>query len=291
MSLQGFPEDLARSFGEDATLGNVLQMLDKHYGIVMTFDTLSKKLYSLKQRMGENMTKFGVHLSQQVQILQTEYTGRIEQDHVEEVKQDHFYEGLNPKYWQMLAHKVNGENPVTYSELLLAALKLKRQAEARHPLLLKTTTTGSSNVTHSHSQGNLFLSRKLKGSHTFTAQSAAVEDPETEEVSGPKPDGDKEAKCSAEEDTGMSGEVGSIDQSLGYIVQVANAVELYQKKNCNCFGCGSPDHLVKTYPKDLGKTARKVDLNLKEGMANKGGQTSLKFVVAQQATTGKAPWT
>ena len=45
-----------------------------------------------------------------------------------------------------------------------------------------------------------------------------VGDQETEEDSGPKPDGEKEAKSSAEEDVGMSGEVGSTDQSLGYIV-------------------------------------------------------------------------
>ena len=45
----------------------------------------------------------------------------------------------------------------------------------------------------------------------------------------------------------------------------ANAIELYQKKNCKCFGCGSPDHLVKDCTKDLGKTVRKVGLNLKEG--------------------------
>ena len=69
----------------------------------------------------------------------------------------------------MLAHRVDGENPVTYSELLLAVWKLERQAEARGPLLLNATTTEGSNVTHSQSQGNLFPSRKLKGSHTFTA--------------------------------------------------------------------------------------------------------------------------
>ena len=55
-----------------------------------------------------------------------EYPGRMQQKHVEEVKWDHFYEGLSPKYWQILAHKVDGENPVTYSELLLAAPKLER---------------------------------------------------------------------------------------------------------------------------------------------------------------------
>ena len=47
-SLQGFLGDLVQSLGEDVTLTNVLQTLDKHYGVVMTFNTLSKELYSLK---------------------------------------------------------------------------------------------------------------------------------------------------------------------------------------------------------------------------------------------------
>ena len=139
-SLQGFPGDLARGLGEDATLDDVLWMLDEHYGIMMTFDTLSNELYSLKQGMGENVAEFGVHLSQQVQILQMEYAGRIQQEHVEKVKWDHFYKGLSPEYWQMLAQKVNGENPVTYSELLLAAQKLERWVEARDLLLIQTPT-------------------------------------------------------------------------------------------------------------------------------------------------------
>ena len=84
-----------RSLGKDATLGDMLWTLDEHYGVMMTFDTLSKELYSLKQGMGENVAEFGVHLSQQVQILQMEYPSRIQQEHVEEMKQDHFYEGLS----------------------------------------------------------------------------------------------------------------------------------------------------------------------------------------------------
>ena len=62
------------------------QTLDEHYGVVMTFDTLSKELYFLKQGSGENVAEFGVHLSQQVLILQLEYPGRIQQDHIEEMK-------------------------------------------------------------------------------------------------------------------------------------------------------------------------------------------------------------
>ena len=98
-SLQRFPGDLARSLGKDITLTNILQMLDEHYGMVMMFNNLSKEHYSLKQGSGGNVAKFRVHLSQQVQILQSEYLARIQQEHVEEMKQDCFYEGLNPKYW------------------------------------------------------------------------------------------------------------------------------------------------------------------------------------------------
>ena len=67
-SLQGFLGDLVRSLGEDATLGDILQMLDEHYGVMMAFNALCKELYSLKQGMGENMAEFRVWLSEQVQI-------------------------------------------------------------------------------------------------------------------------------------------------------------------------------------------------------------------------------
>ena len=102
-----------------------------------------------------------VHLAQQVQILQSEYPGRIQQEYVEEMKWDHFYGSLNPKYRCMLAHKVDSKYSTSYSNLLLAEQKLERWAEARDPLLLKTTTTGGSNVTWPQAVGNLFPSRKL----------------------------------------------------------------------------------------------------------------------------------
>ena len=96
-------------------------MLVEHCGMAMMFDTFSKELSSLRQTLGENVAEFGVHLSQQVQILQLEYWGRIQQEHVEEMKQDHFYEGLNPEFRNMLTHKVAGDHTTSYSDLLLAA--------------------------------------------------------------------------------------------------------------------------------------------------------------------------
>ena len=140
-SLQGFQGDLARSLGKDTTLNDIFQTLDEHYGMVMMFNALSKELYSLKQGSGKNVAEFGVHLSQQVQILQSECLERIQQENIEEMKEDHFYEGLNPKYRWMLAHKVDDEHPTRYSNLFLAAQKLERQAEARDLLLLKGSHT------------------------------------------------------------------------------------------------------------------------------------------------------
>ena len=165
--MQGSPGDLARSLGEDATLSDILQTLDEHCGVVMTFDALSKELYSLMQGSNVNVGEFGIPLSQQVQILQSEYLGRIQKEHIEEMKHDCFYEGLNPKYQQMLAHEVNGEHLASYTDLPLAILKLERWAEVRDPLLPKMVATSGSNTTLSQMPGNLFPSHKLKGNHTF----------------------------------------------------------------------------------------------------------------------------
>ena len=125
-SLQGFPGNLARSLGKDATLNEIMQMLDKHYCVIMTFDALSKELYSFRQGSSKNKAEFRVHLLQQVQILQSEYPQRIQPEHMEEMKCGCFYEGINSKYQQMLAHKVDGEQPVSYSDLLQAIWKLER---------------------------------------------------------------------------------------------------------------------------------------------------------------------
>ena len=284
-----FPGDLARSLGEDATLTDILQMLEKHYGMVLMFDALSKELYSLKQGFRETVAVFGVCMLQQVQMLQSEYSGRIQQEHVEEMTQDHFYEGLNPQYWHMLTHKVDGEHPASYSDLLLAAHKLERQAKARDTLLLKTTRTGGSNITQPQTFGSLSPSRKLKGSHTFTAQSSILESIGAEEDVCVKPEGEEEAESSDEEDPETLSEIGGAEHSVRYIVHFANAVELYQRKNQNCFRCGSPDNLIRDCPKDLRKTAQKVGLNVKEGTAEKQDQAPQKLVVAQLASPDEAP--
>ena len=136
---------------------------------------------------------------------------------------------------------------------------------------------------------NLFPFQKLKGNHNFTGQSTTVESNEAKEDSGMKPEGEKEPESSAGEDAETSSGVGGADQSVGYIVHFASTVELYQRKNLNCFGCSSPDHLVRNCPKDLSKTTQKASLNAKEGMTKNGGWAPEHPVVTQPAPLDEVP--
>ena len=58
-----------------------------------------------------------------------------------------------------------------------------------------------------------------------------MENNEAEEDSGLKPEVEEETKSSPGEDADTSGGPGEADQSVGYIVHFANAVELHQRKN------------------------------------------------------------
>ena len=221
-SLKGFPGDLARSLGEDTTLNDVLQMLDEHYGVLMMFHALSKELYSLEARIrGECGQIWGAPVTVGLEEGSRWSTQR-KWSVIASTRT------LTPNTGKCWPHKVDGEHPAGYSDLLLAALKLERWAEARDSLLPKTTAAGGSNVTHSQTPGNLFPSWKLKGNCTFTAWSATVENNKTEEDLGVKPVGEEEAKSSAGEDIDTSSTVGGADQSVEYIVHFANMVELYQ---------------------------------------------------------------
>ena len=127
---------------------------------------------------------------------------------------------------------------------------------------------------------NLCPSQKLKGNWTFTVWLATVEANGVGEDLDAKPEWEEEVESSAEDPEASSGLCGT-DQLISYIVCFAKAVELYQKKTQNCFGCGSPNHLIRDCPQDAGKITWKVSLNVKEGTTGKGGWDPQKPSVTQ----------
>ena len=123
------------------------------------------------------------------------------------MKHNHFYEGLNPEYWQM-AYKVDGEHPASYSNLLLVTWKLERWAETRNPLPPKMAVTNGSNVMHSQTPGNLFPSHRLEGNCTFTAQVVTIGSDVAEEDPCVEQEGEGQTEPSADEDVEALGKVG-----------------------------------------------------------------------------------
>ena len=118
-------------------------------------------------------------------------------------------------------------------------------------------------------EGQLYLHHPV----SYGESNRAAED------SGMKTEEEGEAESSDGENPENWSGVSGVDQPVGYIVCFANVVKPYQRKNWNCFGCCSPDHLLKDCVKDLRKAAQKGSLNTKEWMMKKGGQTPQKPVV------------
>ena len=126
---------MARSQGENVTLNDVLQTMDEHYGVVMMLDSEQEAFFPQARSMRKGSQIWSVTVTAGTDTAVKSIPEGSQQEHVEEMKQDCFNEGLNDKYWWMLAHKVNGEHPARYSGLLLAAEKFERWAETRDPLL------------------------------------------------------------------------------------------------------------------------------------------------------------
>ena len=143
-----------------------------------------------------------------------------------------------------LIYKVDDEHPAIYSDLLLATQKLERWAEARDPLPPKVVATNGLTVMHSQMPGNLFSLCKLKGHCTFTAQAVNIGNDTAEEDPGVEQEGEDDTEHSADKEVEVLDKVKEAAQSIEYIAHFAKAVELYQKKNKNCFVCGSPNHFI-----------------------------------------------
>ena len=86
--------------------------------------------------------------------------------------------------------------------------------------------------------------------------------------------GERRDRAFADEEVEALGKVKEADLSIKYIAHFTKAVELYQKKNKKCFGCRSSDHIIGDFQRIVSLHSLllvKAYLNMKEGMAKKGG--------------------
>ena len=155
----------------------------------------------------------------------------------------------------MFAHKVDGENPAGYSDLLLTAQKLEWRAEARDTLLPKTAVTSGSHVTHPQTTGN-WAGRKWKHRIFGWWRGQSV-------------------RHSGEEQISLWSISFTSPRQSNYTNRKTEVVV--------------GDHLMRDCLEDINKSTWKVDLNTKEGMAKKGGWASQKSAAAQWTSPDETP--
>ena len=260
-SLQGYPGKLVQSSGTDITLDEVLTILDEHYNNVKALDALNQELFQMRMADKETVLDWGVCLSQHLQILVASFPTNFPQEHVAELKRDHFYGRLPKRLKAMVAYLKAGPQVRTYSDYLRAT----REAEKEDTIELSQSPRAPATDGPSKLRATSFFPlRKLKGNQPFMKKPAMHltqleeegandgEDPESDD-----PDGIK----------GVTKE---------FMVRLARAVKDAQVDEKCCYHCSSPEHFIHNCL--LMKATRdKKQLNGKEGMAMvKGAWTPLK---------------
>ena len=138
---------------------------------------------------------------------------------MEDVKHDHFYEGLCESLQTQLAHKMVRDHLSKYNDLLLATHKLEKRKE------IKDTWQ------QMWKEGNtIYPSCKLKG-----VIAKAITMAKENEL-------DEESKC--EDNTGAL--VIQVPEKMDpeFIIHYAQAIKLFSEQTRRWFACGSKEHLV-----------------------------------------------
>ena len=264
-SLQGYPGELVQSSGTDITLDDVLMILDEHYNNVKALDALNQELFQMRMADKETVSDWGVCLSRQLQILAASFPDRFPQDHVAELKRDHFYGGLPKRLKAMVAYLKGGPQVRTYSDYLRAA----REAEKEDSIELSRSSRSQPTDGPSKPRTTSFFPlRKLKGSQPFPKK------PTIRLVQLDEEDADDGEDPESNDPDGIEGVTEE------FMVWLAGAVKDGQMDEKCCYYCNSPEHFIHNCP--LMKTARdKKQLNGKEGMAMmKGAWTPPKATSA-----------
>ena len=153
---------------------------------------------------------------------------------MEEIKHDCLYEDLNPKYWQVLVHKVDGENWPAPN-----CMKTGKKGRAQGHSSPKDSCNQWIECNTFSDQGNLFPLYKLKDNHTFSSQVVTIGNAEGKADSDKKQEGEGEMEPSVAKEFEVSGGVEGTDQPKEFIICFAKVVKLYQQKT-EVSGSGVP---------------------------------------------------
>ena len=115
-SLQGYLGELVRSVGTNITLDYVFAILDEHYNNVNAQDAFNWELFQLQMGKKETVSDWEYVCWGISKFLWCHFQKCFPQDHVTELKLDHFYGGLPKRIKVMVAYLKASANEKTYSD-------------------------------------------------------------------------------------------------------------------------------------------------------------------------------
>ena len=226
-------------------MDGILSVLDNKYRISSDYDTLLRKLYLMRQGSRESVSAFSARLTDQMSAIEEGHPDKLNDDEVDRIMKDRLYGGLRVEIKTALSHLEDRLDEYTYDKFL----EIVKRKEASHDDDAHRRTLDS-------------------GYHRNDRKDSR--DPRQ----GPRGRMAIPRPASESSEDSASGVESATSDSEGHAdVRLARAMDKYEDKRRLCYGCQSPDHLIRDCPEKT--MAKKAYLNAKQG-STKGARVPPK---------------
>jgi hypothetical protein len=230
--------------GEDPTLDEVLQLLERYFGHVGTLDDLRQKWYAMRQFANEPVEKFASRLRTHIQKMVDTAPEDFPPAKVEEELLRRFFGGLRVQLRSHLAYKFD-QRDITFGQLFKKAREFE-SSETRRDVNTPASgkTGGASKDTPDRRGGRTFrysnpypknLNYRMHSKKAAMGESPIPSEDEQDEEPGPvEEESDEEPEGSP---------LDSLAQLLTKAVKVTR--DLDPRKAKGCFNCGEIGHFYR----------------------------------------------
>jgi len=273
-SLSGTPGELARTLDPTtATVAQVLQLLDKHYGGVKSLDLLEAQMATLKQEKKESAADFATRLCHHLAVLSEQYPEEYPPEGLPFRRLRRFYGGLRDDLQNALAYKRDTPG-VTFEEMLEKARQLEARREDSARNHTEPTHGGGDNRRTPAPQrpSDRYPAHKPRGTLHMRASQA-------DDITVPEIPQDEDLSDDGEDVAGRLSELFMKQMELAKgQAKVQDRITRIAKDNrlIRCYNCNEMGHYARDCPKPPRKgaptTVAAKQLNSNEGTTSKGSR-------------------
>ena len=230
-SLTGVPGNRVRDLGLDATVDDMIRKLDTHYCPALTYEGLTRNLYSIAQKGKETVCDYDGRLGRAMAMLRMEFPEQYRQENVEDKRRRLFFEGLRGDLQNAITYLMDAHPPATYEQLLQGA----RHAERRNPDPNRQVSAAPTNPTPRSAFRRPWATPQAQ-------QATIVEEVEPEDKGYRSDEYDEATREEADKialHAAMNAKKTFYDQNKGK----------REKRPDGCWNCGADGHFARECPK------------------------------------------